>query len=215
MPRNAAIKLGRFLAALVLTSSATLAQPAADDFDFLVLSLSWSPTYCRTVDDPDEDQCRTSRGFVAHGLWPQFERGYPEFCASDQPRWLAQDIIDDNDDIFPNGGLAIHQWRKHGMCSGFPQRDYFDLTRAALEAVTIPAALASGSADRRASPATVERLFVSANDGLSTAGMSVQCRNGLMTEVRICLTKNLDFRQCDEVDADRCRRAEIAVPSVR
>ncbi len=215
MPRRAAINLRTILAAFALASGAAQAQPAAGDFDFFVLSLSWSPTYCATDDDPDEDQCAEPRGFVAHGLWPQFERGYPEFCTSAQPRWLAQDIIDDNSDIFPNGGLAIHQWRKHGMCAGLPQAAYFDLIRAALEAVTVPTALTPGSTDRRASPTTIEELFASANKGLSATGMSVQCRRGLMAEVRICLTKDLAFRRCEEVDADRCTGSEIAVPSAR
>ncbi|MHA1554704.1 MAG: ribonuclease T2 family protein [Alphaproteobacteria bacterium] len=202
-------------AALAAAATAAIAQDAGGDFDFYVLSLSWSPTYCATDDTPDADQCRGERGFVVHGLWPQYERGYPEFCRSDQPRWLAQDVIDDNRDVFSSGGLAIHQWRKHGMCSGLTQRAYFDLTRAAAERIAVPRALTAGSRKLRAAPQTVEELFRAVNQGLEFDGLSVQCRDGLMSEVRVCLTRGLDFRTCRDVDADGCRRASLTIPAAR
>ncbi len=202
-----------FLAA-ALTATSAAAQSSGADFDFYLLSLSWSPTYCTTEPNPDADQCGVDRGFVVHGLWPQHERGYPEFCESRHPRWLAQDVIDDNFDMFPSGGLAIHQWRKHGRCSGLGQRDYFDLTREAANRVRLPAALSAEAPAQRLDPDAIEAMFVEANPGLGRDGMSVQCRSGTFTEVRICLTKDLKFRRCDEVDTDTCRRAEIRVPAV-
>ena len=36
----------------------------------------------RPRDRPDPTQCDVGgKGFVVHGLWPQYERGYPEYCA--------------------------------------------------------------------------------------------------------------------------------------
>src|SRR5262245_2827951 len=55
------------------------AQPGV--FDYYLMSLSWSPTYC--VSHPeDRAQCtRKGYGFVLHGLWPQYTRGgYPQTC---------------------------------------------------------------------------------------------------------------------------------------
>src|SRR6202000_516739 len=84
------------VAALVLSAAALLASPPASaqdgrqntpgQFDYYVLSLSWSPSFCAEAED------RGSRGrsqaaqcggrpfsFVVHGLWPQYEHGYPEY----------------------------------------------------------------------------------------------------------------------------------------
>src|SRR5262245_40576168 len=53
-------------------------------FDYYLLALSWSPTYCAGLDDGRYDpQChgreRRPYAFVLHGLWPQFENRWPEF----------------------------------------------------------------------------------------------------------------------------------------
>ena len=53
------------------------------DFDFYVLALSWSPSYCAIEGDgADPAQCANGRpyAFVVHGLWPQYEKGYPRDC---------------------------------------------------------------------------------------------------------------------------------------
>lgn len=57
--------------------------PRGQGFDFYVLSLSWSPSYCEAEgEQANGQQCRAGRpyAFVVHGLWPQYERGYPENC---------------------------------------------------------------------------------------------------------------------------------------
>jgi ribonuclease T2 len=33
--------------------------------------------------------------------------------------------------------------------------------------------------------------------------------------VRICMTRNLDFRPCPEIDRRACRRYDVAIPPVR
>ncbi|MCB1968558.1 MAG: ribonuclease, partial [Candidatus Accumulibacter sp.] len=61
----------------------TTSVPLGSGFDFYVLALSWSPAYCLIEGDrANKQQCAEERdlGFVVHGLWPQFESGYPEFC---------------------------------------------------------------------------------------------------------------------------------------
>jgi ribonuclease T2 len=216
VPIAQALKLTLFAPLLLTALFASIASPASSadgDFEFYVLSLSWSPTYCATDDDPDMNQCGKPRGFIAHGLWPQYESGYPQNCASRQPRWLEQSVIAANRDIFPSRGLAIHQWRKHGMCTGLPQAEYFDLIRQALDRVKIPQALRPRDSGASADPDVIEDLFVETNAGLSHAGLSVQCNRDQLTEVRICLTRDLEFRSCREVDADRCRDRRIAIPA--
>jgi ribonuclease T2 len=210
VPFHPALILRALCAAFLLAIAPAYAEGEAGDFDFYVLSLSWLPTWCATADDQDPSQCRVAeRGFSVHGLWPQYERGYPEFCPSSKPRWLADETVAMIRHVMPSASLARYQWRKHGMCSGLDEADYFTLLVRAAEGISIPDTLTG----QMLSPARIEAAFAAANPGLSADGMSVQCRGGRLTEVRICLTKDLAFRACDEVDADACSAGSIELPA--
>ncbi len=72
-------------------------QNTPGEFDFYVLSLSWSPSFCEEASERgnsgrSEAQCG-GRPFssVVHGLWPQYEHGFPEYC--DRDSWLDRDIM--------------------------------------------------------------------------------------------------------------------------
>ena len=191
--------------------------PAGTGFDFYVLSLSWSPSYCEAEgEDANRQQCASARpyAFVVHGLWPQFERGYPENCRTDE------DSVDNATlrtlyDIMPSAGLIRHQWRKHGSCAGLSQDNYFDVLRAAREAVAIPAEFRRLDAHRTLDPDDAERAFLTANPALTDGGVAVTCDRRILREVRICLTKDLAFRECPEVDRRACRLDKVVMPPVR
>ena len=72
-----------------------------------------------------------------HGLWPQFERGFPEDCPTDEPQ-VANETLRTLYDLMPSAGLIRHEWTSHGACSGLSQGDYFAVLRAAREKVAIP-----------------------------------------------------------------------------
>jgi ribonuclease T2 len=202
--------------AVLIAGSAARAEGVPGDFDFYVLSLSWSPTYC-VIEGSDEDaQCGVERhGFIVHGLWPQYESGYPEFCRSAMTDRVSGGAIESIFDITPSAGLIRYQWRKHGLCTGLRQSDYFALTRRAFEAIAIPGDYDDPGEDASLSPARIEAAFVAANPGLPARGIAVTCKQGQLADVRICLTKNLEFRECREVDADACRASRIEVPAIR
>jgi ribonuclease T2 len=63
-------------------------QNAPGQFDYYVLSLSWSPSFCETATgNARRQQCGPRPfSFVVHGLWPQYERGFPESCQVPPPR---------------------------------------------------------------------------------------------------------------------------------
>jgi ribonuclease I len=49
-------------------------ESVAGVFDYYLLTLSWSPTFCLT--HKDDAQCSgKGYGFVLHGLWPQYAKG--------------------------------------------------------------------------------------------------------------------------------------------
>lgn len=193
------------------------AQTKGRDFDFYVLSLSWSPTFCASkAGAGNRDQCATSRrhGLIVHGLWPQHERGYPAFCRTGQPQRVPPGLARSYFDIMPSVGLIGHQWRKHGSCSGLSQQEYFSTTRAAFERIRIPFVLKGAAQETRLSPVELERQIIRANPSLEPQAIAVTCEAGKLDEVRICLTKDLRFRTCPEVDRSGCRQALITVPPV-
>ncbi|MEO1199538.1 MAG: ribonuclease [Pseudomonadota bacterium] len=188
-------------------------EAQADGFDFYVLALSWSPTWCELEGDPRARQCRDDAdfGFVVHGLWPQFERDYPEFCdhpISYVPDSLVRDVID----LIPSAGLIGHQWRKHGTCSGLSPEAYFEMTRRAARIVSIPPALENIDSPVNADPNAIETAFRTANPGLPADGIAVTCDEGRLDEVRVCLTRELEFRRCVEVDRAACRADSVIIP---
>lgn len=190
----------------------------AGRFDFYVLALSWSPGLCEASGDlKGREQCRAGAGlgFVVHGLWPQFERGYPAFCEP-SGRPVSRPALDEARDLFPDEGLARHQWRKHGTCTGGSPAEYFRDTRRARDLVVIPESFRSLEAEARVLPLEVERAFAEANRGLRPEMMAVACGRRVFQEIRVCLDRDLrGFRACPEVDRDACRAGEIAVPPVR
>src|SRR5690606_12146512 len=104
--------------ALVIAGAlcAAAAPARAQDFDYYLLSLTWTPSFCAAAgSERDREQCDPGRGlgFAVHGLWPQYEDGgWPEFCHAsvrDPSRRETAALAD----IMGSGGLAWYQWRKH------------------------------------------------------------------------------------------------------
>ncbi|MDP3896331.1 MAG: ribonuclease [Mesorhizobium sp.] len=187
-------------------------------FDFYVLSLSWSPSYCAAEGgDANRHQCDGQRryAFVVHGLWPQFERGYPQDCATDGSGDVPRERMAELYDIMPSSGLIRYQWRKHGSCAGLSQADYFDVVRAARTRIAIPGDYQTLKTHLTVDPAAVETAFLAANPGMTPAGIAVTCDRRYLREVRICMTRSLEFRSCPEVDRDQCRASRAVMPPVR
>ena len=199
-------------------AAASSAVPASSgDFDFYVLALSWSPSYCASKGgSADQQQCGIAKplGFTAHGLWPQFERGFPQDCKIAREN-VSRDILRKIDPVMPSDGLARHEWQKHGTCSGLSQADYFSALMQAVEKVRIPAMFNQPASARRIAPSLVEAEFLKANPGMSAKGFAPVCGDGYLSEVRICLTKDLNFRECAEVDRKACRANTIEMPPAR
>jgi ribonuclease T2 len=213
-----------FAAALAAASPAPAQdarQNAPGEFDFYVLSLSWSPSFCEEAEErgssgrSQQTQCSgRPYSFVVHGLWPQYERGFPEYCQRPSPR-LARNIMTSMLDLMPAPGLIFNEWDKHGTCSGLPPRAYFETVRKARAVVKIPSEFIDIKSELTVTPDAVEQAFVKANPGLTTAGMAVGCDNKRLREIRICMNRDLAFRECTEVERRSCRRDKLVMPPVR
>jgi ribonuclease T2 len=206
-----------WLLAALPFATAPASADTPGDFDFYVLSLSWSPTYCQDRGRSDRIQCGGPRpfAFVVHGLWPQYERGSPRNCDVGPRSGLPRRLVDGMLDIMPSPNLVRHQWRAHGSCSGLDPVDFFALTRAANEAVRIPDRFVDVSDYLTVSPNEVEAAFIAANPGLRRDGIAVSCDARRLKEVRICMTRDLRFRACAEVDRKSCRTNRLTMPPVR
>jgi ribonuclease T2 len=186
---------------------------ANGDFDFYVLALSWSAGFCE-LSGGGKSQCEpgSNLGFVVHGLWPQYEHGYPSNCGyAPAPSRMA---LDRAKGVYPDEGLARYEWRKHGSCTGLSPGDYFDSVARARASVVIPESFVKLPSDENLATMDIERAFLDANARLRPGMLSVGCQRGVLEEVRICLTKDLrDFRACPEVARRGCRSREIRVPA--
>src|SRR3954453_6081555 len=225
--RRPAAYLSSLVALLVLIVCAAAPADAQDRrqnapgaFDFYVLSLSWSPSFCAEAEERGGRGNRSQQcsgrpySFVVHGLWPQYETGYPEYCEQPSPR-LPRNIMTSMLDLMPAPGLIYNEWDKHGTCAGLSAKNYFEAIRKARAAIKIPQEFLDVSDTRTVTPAAVEDAFVKANPGLTNAGVAVTCNRTRLSEIRICLSKELKFRACDEVDHQACRRDDVTMPPVR
>lgn len=205
-------------AAILTTTSAVADENRSGAFDFFVLSLSWSPSYCLSDEGRDNrQQCGLSRryGLIVHGLWPQYQRGYPEFCSTNHSDRVPESLGRRFFDIMPGMGLIGHEWRRHGTCSGLNQEQYLRTTRKAFEKIRVPDVLKDARRTRQLGTDEIEELFTAANPGMDRGGIAVTCEGNRLDEIRICLTPDLEFRTCREVDNDRCRVSTLDVPAIR
>src|SRR5262249_32857741 len=137
-------------------------------FDFYLLALSWSPSFCEAAGErgtPPQQQCGARPySFVVHGLWPQYEKGFPEFCQQPAP---GRNILSSMLHLMPAPPLIFNEWDRHGTCSGLSPNAYFENVRKARAAVKIPDAYIAPSAPLTVTPDEVEEAFVQANPGLT------------------------------------------------
>ena len=182
-------------------------------FDYYLLTLSWSPAYC-VLHPGDGAQCQgRGFGFVLHGLWPQFDAGgYPQYCGD--PR-LPPDAAALGERIYPAPGLVRHEWERHGTCSALGPVGYFQAADRALAAVRIPAPLQAPRADLSMTGSQVMAAFQAANPGLPDHALTVACGRGELSEVRICLTRDLHPRDCGRGVRSSCPASPVLVRAAR
>jgi ribonuclease T2 len=195
----------------------------AGNFAYYALVLSWSPTYCASLQrDRSDPQCdrRSARpyAFVLHGLWPQHEHGWPQDCRIGQRPYVPRSTIDRMLDIMPSPRLVIHEYRKHGTCSGLAPDAYFQLARDLFMNLNIPPRYVRPNQAFFVSPDELKGELVAANPGLPPDALSIGCGGpgARLREVRICLTREGQPRACGRNEHRRqCRQARMYVPPVR
>ena len=222
--RPAAIRLALLLVLALLVVAigerfATTKRNTPGEFDYYVLVLGWSPSYCANEGKKRGDrQCDADRprAFVLHGLWPQYVKGWPQDCRTGKRLWVPQSVIEEMRDIMPSKSLIIHEFRNHGTCSGLEPAQYFRIARELYEHVDVPARFTAPRSALLVSPEEVEREFAAANAWLKPEMISVTCRGSNLLDVRVCFGRDLKPRACgaNEEQQHLCRASRISVPPV-
>jgi len=225
--RTAAVALSfTFLFAIVASArpAQNRGQNEPGKFDFYVLALSWSPSYCaasqernpeRAGNRASDPQCGGRPfSFVVHGLWPQYEIGFPAFCQVPAPR-LYRGIVYRMLDLMPSPQLIFNEWDRHGTCSGLSADAFFETVRKARAVVKIPPDYSELAKPIMVTPDEIIVAFIKANPGLSRDAIAVDCDSKRLREVRFCFAKDLSFHGCAEVTRRACKSDKIAMPAVR
>jgi ribonuclease T2 len=184
---------------LSLTTLPAIAEgERAGEFDYYVMALSWSANWCAIEGDArNSPQCDESEdhGWILHGLWPQFHRGHPSFCHTAK-RPPSRGMTTDMADIMGTGGLAWHQWKKHGTCTDLSVSDYFALSRSAYATIIRPSIFRKLDHTVKLPASVVEDAFIKDNPTLKRNNITITCRQGYIQEARICLSRDLEPVPC-------------------
>jgi ribonuclease T2 len=210
--------LRSLLALLFLAMPAHADGERAGDFDYYVMSLSWTPTWCRLTGDARRSpQCESGRGygFTLHGLWPQYAQGgYPSYCST-SARNPSRTMTDNMADIMGTSGLAWYQWKKHGRCSGLNAMEYYALARKAYNTVTRPTVFRKLKTDITLPASVVEAAFLEANPKLLQNQITITCQAHKIQEVRICLSKDMERVKCGYDVSQDCALRDAEMGKMR
>ena len=199
-----------FVLWMLTAVSASAEGDIAGEFDYYVLSLSWSPGWCaREGDARGSPQCEADagHGWVLHGLWPQYENGWPSYCRTSHANPSRTDTAA-MAAIMGSSGSAWHQWNKHGRCSGLSSDDYFALSRLAYDRVTRPSVFRKLETAVKLPASVVEEAFLVENEGWGADMLTITCRDAQIQEARLCLTRDLEPRICGADVIRDCRMTD-------
>ncbi|WP_323940389.1 ribonuclease T2 family protein [Aeromonas caviae] len=195
-----------WLVGSLLWISAAQGKGRAGEFDYYAMALSWSPEHC-AIKPADREQCARKLGFVLHGLWPQYQRGYPSDCTS---KGLDPAMEQQFAGLYPSRFLYRHEWEKHGTCSGLSQEAFHQLASDLRQKVRIPAAYQSPEEPLRKSSFQLKADLASANEWLAPDNITVACADGgrFLREIYVCINKQgTDAVPCSDEMQKRERRS--------
>ena len=201
----------------------TQSHNVAGEFDYYALVLSWSPSFCDGGAHSDSPQCAPqtprSYNFVLHGLWPQYQKGWPQDCPIDSSPFVPQPLIDEMLDIMPAKKLVIHEYRKHGTCSGLSPDKYFALARKLYTSINIPERFQNPQAAQTVSPELVLSEFLASNPNIKPEMIVVSCGGpgNELKEVHICMSHEGKPAACGRNENQKrlCSGDKMYVPPVR
>lgn len=223
MQRKSLIVLLAFLLATITLSAQAAGggqnqkRGEAGIFDYYALSLSWAPAYCAShPSDPNE--CATTKrfGFVLHGLWPQYQKSWPQFCTDEK---MTRQEEDKYAPLYPSAQLMQHEWPKHGTCSGLGVDGYFALSQTLKESVRIPDAYQQPDTTFRTTSQDLSKAFLSANPDLKEGSVLAVCSGKFLSEIHVCFNKpgasSIACSDSDTKNANKSCGASFLVQNIK
>ena len=124
-------------------------------------------------------------------------------------------MTNDMADIMGTPGLAWHQWKKHGSCTGLSATKYFELSREAYEKAQRPEVFHKLPNAVKLPASVVEEAFLKANPTMEPDGITVTCNQGYIQEVRICFSQDLSPVPCGQDAVRDCRLKDALFEPMR
>ena len=175
-----------------------------NEWTYMVLSQTWEGTFCN-------DGCcllpsgatGLTSGVTIHGLWPNYEKGYPSCCKCSYTDAEVDNYMTSNAQMYRDLNtywpslkkckFVSYEWRKHGTCAASVYdgergyADYFNTVitlhkRWNLYKILSDAGIKPSNTTRY--PATKITKAIEAAVGKTVA---LTCSSGKLAEIRICI----------------------------
>lgn len=200
-------------------------KSSAGKFDSYVLALSWQPAFCETKPDKRECETQTPDRYDAlylslHGLWPNRNTDKKHtfgFCGvkkyirklDNTAKWckmpypkLTNETKNDLAESMPGYAscLELHEWYKHGTCSGLTADKYFSIANdlVASFAATAMGQYISASAGSMINGDDIFSEFEKDFGAGSRDSLKLHCANvdgaNMLVEVRVYLANPIPER---------------------
>ncbi|KAL5712813.1 hypothetical protein ACHQM5_014945 [Ranunculus cassubicifolius] len=117
--------------------------PGLGVFDYYILAIQWSISFCNDVDPMEKDKCKATSVpilppiFTMHGVWPSKRVGKPvrsgelfdvtQITNKMKVYWPDAKVFSKSPTILTYQSFWAHEWEEHGAESGLTQKDYFAL----------------------------------------------------------------------------------------
>jgi ribonuclease T2 len=176
------------------------AKPRSVPVTGYTLALSWSPEFCKPRENSPAHRVQCSGengrfGIVVHGLWPEGQRIWPQWCqqrAKLTPAQVRKALC-----MMPSPRLVARQWAKHGACMTKRPETYLGVTRILWESLRIPE-YDRISREENLTAGRIRTAFAEANPGIPASAVGVKLNDrGWLEELRICYSKRFVPTRCD------------------
>ena len=165
---------------------------------------------------PEQCDSGASAAFVTHGLWPNDANGRDPCGDKMQQDYVPSAALSVGERVYPTRGLAIHEWRTHGVCTGLDAEHYFRAVQFARDEFTIPETLRHPTARFDTTPAAIFKAFADVNANLTAGSIGGDVPARRVDRRALLLTRDLRaFAICPDVARRSCRSGSLKVSPPR
>lgn len=175
---------------------------AQDEWTFMVLAQTWEGTFCN-------DGCcvlpssisKLTSGVTIHGLWPNYDSGYPSCCKCSYTETEVDNYINNNAQMYRDINTYwpslkkckfIHyEWAKHGTCAASVYNgdtgyaDYFNTAITLHKKWNLYSIITSAVTPSNTTKYPASKITSAIEKKVGTS-VALSCSSGKLAEIRIC-----------------------------